>query len=209
MVSRALPRQRRQGAFPRWLGRVAGQGAALRPLTRGHAGSRVDVGGIARQRDIVVQTILSIEINVSTVCIEDGLRPLLDAQESPANCPSGRRHGRATEPLLESRLRLLPLGRARRGGGWRYCARPPSSPPLCAKLKARLFAKRSQRRCRARPPPLPPPNCAKLTAWSGHAARNTSIALWGGGELEISRVGRTYQGLAGVIRLEQGRSGIS
>ena len=60
-------------------------------------------------------------------------------------------------------------------------------------------------------PALPPspPNCAKLTAWSGHAARNTSIALWGGGELEISRVGRTYQGLAGVIRLEQGRSGIS
>eukprot|EP00959_Pyramimonas_sp_CCMP1952_P457748 9475448-Pyramimonas_sp.AAC.2 len=55
-------------------------------------------------------TPVSVEINVSTVCIEDGLRPLLDAQESPANCLSGRGHGRATEPLLEGRLRLLSLG---------------------------------------------------------------------------------------------------
>ena len=35
------------------------------------------------------------------------------------------------------------------------------------------------------------------------------LCLGGKGQLEINRAGRTYQGLAGVIRLEQGRSGIS
>ena len=141
----------------------------------------------------------------------------------PRRAPRARRRPQATPPR-----RGADSGRAPRP--WRRAGRPPSatavaaasvSPRLLTDLRARQRGRpagspRPPSRCEevtasmSRPPsPPPPPNCAKLTAWSGHAARNTSIALWGGGELEISRVGRTYQGLAGVIRLEQGRSGIS
>ena len=141
----------------------------------------------------------------------------------PRRAPRARRRPRATPPR-----RGADSGRAPRP--WRRAGRPPSatavaaasvSPRLLTDLRARQRGRpagspRPPSRCEevtasmSRPPsPPPPPNCAKLTAWSGHAARNASIALWGGGELEISRVGRTYQGLAGVIRLEQGRSGIS
>ena len=57
-------------------------------------------------------------------------------------------------------------------------------------------------------PPSPPQLC-KADGMVRACCPQYQHCTLGGGELEISRVGRTYQGLAGVIRLEQGRSGIS